>query len=56
VELKLIEDAAARGWCREVERHRCAVQRLEHLLTELDKPVDGRVEGDGLGMNTAQRV
>lgn len=56
VELKLIEDAAARGWCREVERHRCAVQRLEHLLTELGEPVDGPVEGDGLAMNTAQRV
>ena len=53
VELKLVEDAAARGWCREVERHRCAVQRLEHLLTELGEPVDGPVEGDGLAMNTA---
>ncbi len=41
VELELIEDASARGWQREVERHQCIVKRLEQLLVELAEPIDG---------------
>lgn len=40
-ELELVEDAASRGWDREVERHRCAVRRIEQLLDDLGEPVDG---------------
>ena len=40
-ELELVEDAAARGWAREVERHRCTVARVEQLLAELGQPVEG---------------
>jgi len=39
VELALIDDAAARGWAREVERHRCVVQRLEQVLEDLGEPI-----------------
>ena len=41
IELDLIEDASARGWQREVERHRCIVKRLEQLLVDLAEPIDG---------------
>jgi len=41
VELELIEDASARGWQREVERHHCVVKRLEQLLADLAEPLDG---------------
>ena len=41
IELDLIEDASARGWQREVERHRCTVKRLEQLLMDLGEPIDG---------------
>ena len=41
IELDLIEDASARGWQREVERHRCIVTRLEQLLVDLAEPIDG---------------
>lgn len=34
-EFELIEDAACRGWEREVERHRRTVTRVEQMLTEL---------------------
>lgn len=34
-EFELIEDAACRGWEREVERHQRTVVRIEQLLTEL---------------------
>jgi hypothetical protein len=37
-ELVLLEDAVARGWLREVERHRCTVQRIEQLLRDLGEP------------------
>ncbi len=40
-ELELIEDAVSNGWEREVERHRCAVRRIEGLLEDLGEPVDG---------------
>lgn len=40
-ELELIEDAISRGWQREVERHQCAVQRIEQLLADLGEPIDG---------------
>jgi len=39
-ELGLTEDAASRGWEREVERHRCTAQRIEQLLAELGEPLD----------------
>jgi integrase len=41
VELELIEDAAAHGWQREIERHQRTMHHLEHLLTELGEPIDG---------------
>jgi hypothetical protein len=41
VELELIEDAAAHGWQREVERHQCTMRRLEQLLTDLGEPIEG---------------
>lgn len=56
VELNLIEDAVTRGWCREVERHRGAVQRLEQLLADLDEPLDGPVEGDEPTLTTGKEV
>lgn len=37
-EHKLIADAKARGWDREVERHTATCRRLQHLLDELDCP------------------
>jgi hypothetical protein len=40
VELALVEDAAARGWPREVERHQCIATRLEKLLADLGEPLD----------------
>lgn len=40
-ELHLIEDAAQRGWQREVERHQGTVRRLEHLLADLREPLEG---------------
>jgi hypothetical protein len=45
-ELELVEDACARGWSREVERHRCTVARIEQLLAELGEPVDEPVGQD----------
>jgi hypothetical protein len=41
VELTLAADAEARGWSREVERHRATATRLEQLLTELGEPIEG---------------
>lgn len=41
IEMDLIEDASARGWQREVERHHCIVKRLEQLLVDLAEPIDG---------------
>lgn len=40
VELALADDARARGWPREVERHLHTAQRLEQLLTDLSEPLD----------------
>jgi integrase len=40
-ELVLTEDAFARGWQREVERHQCTIRRIEQLLAELHEPLDG---------------
>ncbi len=39
-ELELMEDAAARGWEREVERHKCTAKRIEQLLAELGEPIE----------------
>jgi len=41
-ELDLIEDAQQRAWGKEVERHRCTVQRIEQLLKELGEPIEGQ--------------
>jgi integrase len=40
VEETLALDAAAHGWDREVERHRCTSQRIEKLLVDLGQPVN----------------
>ncbi len=42
VELTLAADAEARGWPREVERHRATAVRLEQLLAELGASVEAR--------------
>ncbi len=34
-EEQLIADATERGWAREIERHRCAADRIRRLLDEL---------------------
>jgi hypothetical protein len=39
-EMELIGDAEAHDWAREVERHRCIVQRIDQLLTELCEPMN----------------
>jgi len=39
-ERALIDDAASRGWMREVERHRCTVAHIERLLQDLGEPVE----------------
>ena len=41
-ELEQAAASSARGWPREVERHRRTVARIEQLLTELRQPVEGR--------------
>jgi integrase len=46
IEQVLVEDAAAHGWQREVERHRCTLRRLEQLLTDLGQPIDGALAMD----------
>ncbi len=38
-ELALVDDALARGWMREVERHRGIAARVERLLAELGEPL-----------------
>jgi len=47
VEQQLVDDAAARGWPREVERHAATRRRIEALLAELDpdpaRPCAGRL-------------
>jgi integrase len=40
-ELDLIEDARQREWDKEVERHRCTVNRIDQLLRELGEPIEG---------------
>ncbi len=40
-EQELVQDAATRGWQREVERHQCTIRRIEQLLADLDEPLDG---------------
>jgi hypothetical protein len=41
IEQELIEEAQAHGWQREVERHRCTIQRIEQLLMGLNELLDG---------------
>ncbi len=38
---ELVQDAATRGWQREVERHQGTIRRIEQLLADLDEPLDG---------------
>lgn len=40
IEESLVLDAAARGWDREVERHRYTSERIEKLLADLGQPVN----------------
>lgn len=40
VEQTLAQDAAQRGWDREVERHRCTSERIKKLLADLGQPFD----------------
>jgi len=42
VEQQLTADAQARGWAREVERHRRTAERIRQLLDELGEPTDGQ--------------
>jgi hypothetical protein len=35
----LIEDAEAKGFAREAERHRCVRQRIDQLLIDLGEPL-----------------
>ncbi|GHO57782.1 tyrosine-type recombinase/integrase [Ktedonobacter robiniae] len=46
MEQELVEDAIQHGWQREIERHQCAIQRLEPLLTDLGEPLDGPAATD----------
>jgi hypothetical protein len=46
IERELIEDAIARGWQREVERHQCTARRIEQLLADLAEPLDGPEAAD----------
>jgi len=39
-ERELIAEAAANGWERKVERHRCTAGRIEQLLAELGEPIE----------------
>ena len=41
VEQQLIDDAAARGWQREIERHTATTKRIEQLLAELGQHSNG---------------
>jgi hypothetical protein len=41
-ESDLMEDAQQRGWIKEVERHRCTMNRIEQLLKELGEPLEGQ--------------
>jgi integrase len=41
IEQELVEDAAAHGWQREVERHQWTIRRLEQLLTDLGESIEG---------------
>jgi integrase len=41
-DLDLIEDARQRGWDKEVERHRCTMNRIDQLLKELGEPIEGQ--------------
>ncbi len=43
IEQGLVEDAISHGWQREVERHSCAIQRIEQLLSELGESIAGPV-------------
>jgi integrase len=47
VELRLAEDAALRGWTREIERHRCTARRIEYLLAELGAPIETAMTTEG---------
>ena len=52
LELELAEDAVAKGWQREVERHTCTAGRIDRLLGDLDEPLDG-AEADAVDTETS---
>jgi hypothetical protein len=39
-EMESVADAESHNWQREIERHRCTVQRIEQLLAELGEALD----------------
>jgi len=39
-------DAVARGWDRDVERHRCTSQHIENQLTDLGQSITEPEDGD----------
>lgn len=42
----MAEDAAARGWSREVEGHRCTAERIKRYLADLGEPLEGPVASE----------
>jgi len=48
LERQLAEDAAGRGWEREIERHRCTAARIEKLLDDLGEALDGPEDAGAL--------
>ena len=57
VELELADDAATKGWAREVERHRRAADRIERLRADLGEPINGpeaRTHPDAAGRARAR--
>jgi integrase len=54
VEQQLVEDAAARGWPREVERHTNTIDRIRQLLDDLDPDPEPRRRGRRRGREGEQ--
>jgi len=48
LELELAQDATAKGWQREFERHRCTADRLQGLLADLGETLEGPEAPDDL--------
>lgn len=41
-----MQDAATRGWQREVERRQGTIRHIEQLLADLDEPLEGPEASD----------